>query len=149
MAFNVEDKLFHLLCECECMDWDNKILYLISNGVTVQSWIPITEDKPKTSGEYIVWIIGANQPTSLWYNPVEDVWFNDDYRDAYPVSHWMQMPELPKEKEVASKGEKSPCRTCTISTNPTECNKKHCKAWKEWWLGRWEQIHNYGEKHKA
>lgn len=75
---------------------------LIANGVVISDsetatrWIPVTEQTPKESGEYIVKIAYASAATALWYNPVEDVWFSDDYRDRYPVTHWMTMPELPK-----------------------------------------------------
>lgn len=43
----------------------------------------------------------------------------------------------------------SPCENCTRVAKPEECGNKGCVAWKEWFMNRWEQIHNYGEKHKA
>ena len=51
--------------------------------------------------------------------------------------------------EVVTVKKESPCETCSVSTNPEGCQKKYCKMWKEWFMKRWEQIHNYGEKHKA
>ena len=75
---------------------------LIANGVVVSKmetttkWIPVTDENPKEAGEYIVKIAYASHATALWYNPVEDVWFSDDYRDRYPVTHWMPLPEPPK-----------------------------------------------------
>lgn len=69
------------------------------NAVEAAStWIPTATQKPKKNGEYIVWIVGASQATSLWYDPEEDEWFgSDDSGVIYPVSHWMPLPELPKE----------------------------------------------------
>ena len=49
----------------------------------------------------------------------------------------------------AMKRQKSPCESCTRVAKPEECGNKGCVAWKEWFLSRWEQIHNYGKKHKA
>ena len=43
----------------------------------------------------------------------------------------------------------SPCESCTRVAKPEECGNKGCVAWREWFLSRWEQIHNYGKKHKA
>lgn len=37
----------------------------------------------------------------------------------------------------------SPCLTCTRVKNPRECNNKFCHPWRQWFLGRWELIHNY------
>lgn len=69
---------------------------VISNSETTTKWIPVTDENPKEAGEYIVKIAYASAATALWYNPVEDVWFSDDYRDTYPVTHWMYMPDPPK-----------------------------------------------------
>ena len=68
------------------------------------TWIPTATQKPKKNGEYIVWIVGASQATSLWYDPEEDEWFgSDDSGVIYPVSHWMPLPELPKEAKGGDK----------------------------------------------
>ena len=48
-----------------------------------------------------------------------------------------------------AENKRSPCETCTTSTNPSLCQVRGCVRWREWWLGRWELIHKYGEKHKA
>ena len=65
-------------------------------------WISTKERLPERSGEYLVMIVGAERPTALWYNPVEDVWFEDDYRDCYPVLSWKPIPEKPKEVDHES-----------------------------------------------
>lgn len=42
---------------------------------------------------------------------------------------------------------KSPCESCKRVKDPEMCANKRCPLWRDWWLGRWEQIHNFGEKH--
>lgn len=74
---------------------------LIANGVTVQKWIPVSEP-PKESGEYIVMIHRAANPTALLYNAESKSWFEVTIEDGeevstyYPVDYWMPLPEPPK-----------------------------------------------------
>ena len=37
----------------------------------------------------------------------------------------------------------SPCLCCTRVTDPRNCENKNCHPWRQWFLGRWEMIHNY------
>ncbi len=37
----------------------------------------------------------------------------------------------------------SPCLRCTRVKDPRQCENKQCKPWRQWFLGRWELIHNY------
>ena len=79
---------------------------LVLDGVTAQSWIPVTEGLPTAwqiasddehAGEpleFIVFIDGAEIPTTLYFN---GTWFIDNCGEPYPVTHWMPMPEPPKE----------------------------------------------------
>ena len=72
--------------------------YLISNGVTVQSWIPVTERLPEEKVDCIVhykhaycnndgyWAIGF-----CFYDGEK---FQLD--QAYKVTHWMPTPQPPK-----------------------------------------------------
>lgn len=70
---------------------------LIAHGWNSCQWVSVADRRPTAPGEYIVKIAYASATTALWYNPAEDVWFSDDARDQYPVTHWMEMPEIPKE----------------------------------------------------
>lgn len=68
--------------------------YFISNGVTVQKWIPVGEP-PKDTGEYNVMIYGATKATSLFYDFGNDRWF-DIGDEEFVVTHWMPLPEPPE-----------------------------------------------------
>ena len=73
--------------------------HLISNGVTVQEWIPV-EDRLPDAGGYVVCIAKRN-PFSIfmpmvaridkngWANPITEQYISD-------VTHWMPLPAPPK-----------------------------------------------------
>ena len=72
--------------------------YLITNGVTVQSWIPVTERLPEEKVDYIVHYKHA-------YCGTDDYWaigfcYYDGekfkFDPAYKVTHWMPIPHPPK-----------------------------------------------------
>lgn len=67
-----------------------------------QRWIPVSEP-PKISGEYNVMLRDMGMPTSLWFSRIRKGWYeygDDDYDYRHEdVTHWMQMPEPPKEGE--------------------------------------------------
>lgn len=33
-----------------------------------------------------------------------------------------------------------PCKTCTQVEDPQNCDRKLCKAWREWFLEKWEEL---------
>lgn len=74
--------------------------HLIANGVTVQKWIPASEP-PEVRGEYIVYT-----PTA-WNDRTVLIWDEQDWcfmdgaiaREGF-VTHWMPMPQKPKECET-------------------------------------------------
>ena len=91
---------------------ENLADHLIENGVTVQKWIPVTERLPVEESKafelelkeypmYIVMIDMAFLPATLYYDWQNDVWFDfrhDGKIDEYDVTHWMPLPEPPKEE---------------------------------------------------
>ena len=99
---NIEDKLFNLLCESEYMDWDNKVAYLIANGVTVQKWIPVTERLP----EVYKLVLAVCKNGKIFVGEYVDLgwrtlWRIKTARDSTKeitqiVTHWMPLPEPPK-----------------------------------------------------
>lgn len=77
---------------------------------------------------------------------------NGKYRLQFETDnkeYYLLMQEMARTCVDNAKKGKSPCETCKRVPNPEECSSKGCGVWKEWFLQRWEQIHNYGEKHKA
>lgn len=107
------DKLIELFCEAKKTDPESAPFsefladYLISNGVTFQQWIPVTERLPdkelweymkkynQDNMEVLVMIKGAKEATTLYYDDDGD--FCDDEGNAWLVTHWMPLPEPVKE----------------------------------------------------
>ena len=109
---DVREKLVELLKEAPYNIFDNKLGgmlfdsclgmiadHLITNGVTVQEWIPVG-DPPKERGVYIVtvkhWLDG--KPVTR-----EAKWNGADWLSCYKaeeitprVTHWQPMPQPPK-----------------------------------------------------
>ena len=78
----------------ECAD------YLIANGVTIQRWIPVTERLPEKGGNYLCIVKsslfrGATYQTILGYDKAG---FYDGCIFVEDVTHWMPLPEPPKEE---------------------------------------------------
>lgn len=76
--------------------------HLIANGVTVQRWIPVTERLPGTEKVLItngdIVMRGYRRPDGVWKYGIElhEVW---ERLSLNRVTHWMPLPELPKEGE--------------------------------------------------
>ena len=74
--------------------------YLMSHGVTVQEWIPVTEN-PKRNGCYIVvvnhWVDCKPVAREAYWNGCD--WLSCEKRQEITprVTHWMPLPETPKE----------------------------------------------------
>lgn len=75
--------------------------HLIAHGVTVREWIPVTERLPEigrkcliANGEIVK--IGWIRPDGVWKTGVRhnDLWGRFS---LYPPTHWMPLPEPPKE----------------------------------------------------
>ena len=115
------DKLIELFCEAKKTDPESAPFsefladYLISNGVTFQQWIPVTERLPEESGTYIVCCDDSGCPMDegIWYqsevvvcaecevyrNSVGWTWYENgtEYDLEGIVTHWMELPCMPKE----------------------------------------------------
>ena len=37
----------------------------------------------------------------------------------------------------------SPCVSCTRVENPANCENKNCQVWRQWFIGRWDQLRAY------
>ena len=75
--------------------------HLIANGVTVQKWIPVTERLPEKYGKYLciyVFDESAGYPhiEAISYYPTMTR-FQGEGSCGMRVTHWMPLPEPPKE----------------------------------------------------
>ena len=98
---DVREKLVELLREVQYLGGlEEKIAdHLIAHGVTVQQWVPVSVRLPEEHGEYIVVIKGTNRATTLLYLPIGGTGRCPGSLAPYPVTHWMPLPEPPKENE--------------------------------------------------
>ena len=84
--------------------------YLLDNGVTFQKWIPVTErlpedDLPKDSKRKSIKVLVAYKtskgvPIVRTQVRETDPWYNSkgwDWTKSEPITHWMPLPEPPKE----------------------------------------------------
>ena len=100
--------------------WEEKIKriadHLISNGVTVQEWIPVTERLPERDKEVLLIVHGwedrlyytgclhRQEAERSWLTDIESkasdwkIWGFSYLREP-SVTHWMPMPQPPKEDE--------------------------------------------------
>ena len=123
---NTREKLIELLCNSLCFGYDdvtgsdyvmlNKTAdRLISNGVTVQKWIPVTERLPDKDGKYLTYYHNhfgditrvldfAKDARKVnkydFHQSWKKVWYEYDSECGYftidDVTHWMPLPEPPK-----------------------------------------------------
>ena len=94
--------------------WEEKIKiiadHLIANGVTVQEWIS-AKDSPPDNKEYD-WVLAQvvedngfmHIPKVMEYRQQRNDWFEESYgwlsehNGLFTVTHWMPLPESPKEE---------------------------------------------------
>ena len=105
---NTREKLIELLKECfdtGCYSFDDIADHLITNGVTAQQWIPVTERLPEgeclavsmlTGPVYKEMLIGYVAEASNWDTGYE---CESDGEILPNVTHWMPLPEMPKGEE--------------------------------------------------
>ena len=71
---------------------------LLSHGVTVQEWIPVTERLPEKGQEVLVFDTRENWTGFAWLRP-DETWTAlglDFPLDLGEVTHWKPMPQPPK-----------------------------------------------------
>ena len=111
---DVREKLADLLCEThECIDPSDTVrehyLYvadhLISNGVTVQEWISVSEP-PEENGYYLCYVLTSavgdkakHEQMPLYWE--DDIWLyrHNSYRMCRNVTYWMPLPTAPEVKK--------------------------------------------------
>ena len=106
---DVREKLVELLTNSPQLDvldwttgWEEAANYLIAHGVTVQEWISVNDRLPEPKHEFDErnWYLVAlsnGVVKELAYEFHNHSVFGYGWREkAYPVTHWMPMPQPPK-----------------------------------------------------
>ena len=111
------DKLIELFCEAKKTDPESAPFsefladYLISNGVTFQQWIPVTERLPVqppnrvdeqgrswfTTGIECIVYDSENVLAAHYCFQNKCFWYADTLHPLKNITHWMPLPEPPKE----------------------------------------------------
>ena len=104
---NVREKLVEILkqapFEGKVLDewwWEEKINriadHLIRNGVTVQEWIPVNDERKPKEGEDVLVAVSDGYDT---YTDIDCLMRDGKWSfetENYKVTHWMEKPEPPK-----------------------------------------------------
>ena len=80
-------------------DYTLAIDHLISNGVTVHKWIPVSERLPE-HGDVVLCYMSFDEQRILQWDECAAWWngYGEDH-EKNEVTHWMPLPEPPKECE--------------------------------------------------
>ena len=78
----------------ECLQKGKEIGVVISNLETTTKWIPVTERLPEPETEVLTYRESGIQVEFWWKN----YWDNDEFTSC-PVTHWMPLPEPPRDGE--------------------------------------------------
>lgn len=73
--------------------------HLLTNGVTIQKWIPVSERLPEKSGEYLT-LDDYGLRTVLEFSEVHQAFNASDYipnDSEIHCTHWMPLPAPPSE----------------------------------------------------
>lgn len=83
--------------------YENLADHLLANGVTVQKWIPVTERFPEKCVDYLCLCVLTDdnhvKPFCMVLRYIRDnePHFQYELNGNIKVTHWMPLPELPKE----------------------------------------------------
>ena len=95
---NVDIVAGHCKIRAITFDVDRFADFLISNGVTFQRWIPVTERLPEHEDAVLCFIKNGQQDI-LQFDKFENLWVGMQWTyKRHAVTHWMPLPEPPKEK---------------------------------------------------
>lgn len=103
---SVREKLIELLAPTSLSFEEAEYLadYLVKNGVTVQEWISVNDRLPE-EGEYVLCVLkGFNYGGKIQVckfvpaDKFKDKPYFEHFRNGFPsVTHWMPLPQSPKE----------------------------------------------------
>ena len=100
---DVREKLVELIIDAKRTDPETGSFteyladHLISNGITVQEWIPVTERLPENIANRV--LVVCERSNGVFYAHYEKpFWINLETDKPFisTVTHWMPLPEPPK-----------------------------------------------------
>ena len=102
---NVREKLIDLIIDAKRTDpetgsfTEHLAEHLIAHGVTVQEWVDVKDRLPEESGMYIVTANDghAQRVSFVQWQKKNRMWNLTGARSYWRVTHWMPLPEPPKE----------------------------------------------------
>ena len=95
---DVREKLIELLKQIKYVSVENAANILIANGVTVQEWISVEDRLPDDNDRVIAF--SPNEPETSGYKYcVMWGWSVKASLKHRGITHWMDMPQPPKEVE--------------------------------------------------
>ena len=103
---DVREKLVELLDRFVYDEWYGNgdiAEKLISNGVTVQEWISVDDRLPENIANRV--LVVCERSNGVFYAHYEKpFWINLETDKPFisTVTHWMQLPELPKENDYGT-----------------------------------------------
>ena len=104
---DVREKLAELINEfygCDPMYYGIDALamaqHLITNGVTVQEWIPVKDRLPENDSDVLAYLRNGEESRIYPANYAKGVWFDCIFNTPVTdtTTHWMPIPEPPKGK---------------------------------------------------
>ena len=101
---DVREKLVELIFSSLCRHIDkscklaeNMADDLISNGVTVQEWIPVKDRLPEHGDVVMVWHTYMEHPFVCQWDERSDCWIDDKWAfGRNTITHWCYLPQPPK-----------------------------------------------------
>ena len=99
---DVREKLVEMCEDLEtlpcCDTYEGQAEYLISNGVTVQEWIPVDDSLPEDDSDTLAYLQIGEEGRIYPANYAKGVWFDCIFNTPVTESttHWMPMPAPPK-----------------------------------------------------
>lgn len=84
--------------DCKSCRWRETIEYvkrLVQNQTTISPWHSV-EEPPKDGEWVLIWGDGFHVPIQAFHE--SGCWLDDQY-EKYTATHWMPLPEPPKEEE--------------------------------------------------
>ena len=74
-------------------DMEERIAIMTEQGL----WIPVTDRLPQDDEDVLVWVNGTHR--DMAYRD-EGVWYDEEHNHLNNITHWMPLPEPPKEGEA-------------------------------------------------